>query len=148
MKGKYAAILGAMCVLSPVLCRGEPATITVSNRVSDRITRFMTGACLEDVNHEVYGGIYSQMLYGESFQEPVPAPILRQFETYGGQWSSADDFLAVHADQGAKIVAKEVSLGDGAIDLDLRLPRKQDGFAGLIVKVKEADEWGGCVRRL
>jgi len=29
----------------------------------------MTGACLEDVNHEIYGGLYSQMLFGESFQE-------------------------------------------------------------------------------
>lgn len=25
---------------------------------------------LEDVNHEIYGGIYSQMLFGEAFQEP------------------------------------------------------------------------------
>jgi len=30
----------------------------------------MTGACLEDVNHEIYGGLYSQMIFGESFQEP------------------------------------------------------------------------------
>lgn len=27
------------------------------------------GACIEDVNHEIYGGLYSQMLFGESFQE-------------------------------------------------------------------------------
>jgi hypothetical protein len=30
----------------------------------------MTGVCIEDVNHEIYGGIYSQMVFGESFQEP------------------------------------------------------------------------------
>jgi alpha-L-arabinofuranosidase len=29
----------------------------------------MTGACIEDVNHEIYGGIYSQLIFGESFQE-------------------------------------------------------------------------------
>jgi len=34
----------------------------------------MTGACIEDVNHEIYGGIYSQMIFGESFQE-VPERI-------------------------------------------------------------------------
>jgi alpha-L-arabinofuranosidase len=34
------------------------------------VSRFMTGVCLEDVNHEVYGGIYSQMIFGESFAEP------------------------------------------------------------------------------
>jgi hypothetical protein len=36
-----------------------------------QISPYLTGACLEDVNHEVYGGIYSQMLFGESFQEPA-----------------------------------------------------------------------------
>jgi alpha-L-arabinofuranosidase len=33
------------------------------------ITPHMTGACMEDVNHEVYGGIFSQMIFGESFEE-------------------------------------------------------------------------------
>ena len=30
----------------------------------------LLGACLEDVNHELYGGIYSQMIFGEAFEEP------------------------------------------------------------------------------
>jgi hypothetical protein len=34
------------------------------------ISRYLTGACIEDVNHEIYGGLYSQMIFGESFQEP------------------------------------------------------------------------------
>ncbi len=95
-------------------------------------------AGITDVNHEVYGGIYSQMLYGESFQEPVSPPALRQFDVYGGEWTAADDVLAVSANEGAKIVAKDLLLGDGRIDLEIRLPKKQDGFAGLIVKVREA----------
>jgi len=33
------------------------------------ITPHMTGSCMEDINHEVYGGIYSQMIFGESFEE-------------------------------------------------------------------------------
>jgi hypothetical protein len=32
----------------------------------------VTGACIEDVNHELYGGIDGQMIYGESFAEPAP----------------------------------------------------------------------------
>ena len=31
---------------------------------------FLYGACIEDVNHEIYGGLYGQLLYGESFEEP------------------------------------------------------------------------------
>jgi hypothetical protein len=37
------------------------------------VSRFLTGACIEDVNHEIYGGLYSQMIFGESFQEPPPS---------------------------------------------------------------------------
>lgn len=37
------------------------------------VSRLLTGACIEDVNHEIYGGLYSQMIFGESFQEPAPA---------------------------------------------------------------------------
>lgn len=30
----------------------------------------LLGACMEDVNHELYGGIWSQMIFGEAFEEP------------------------------------------------------------------------------
>lgn len=33
------------------------------------ISPWLTGACIEDVNHEMYGGLYSQMIFGESFEE-------------------------------------------------------------------------------
>ncbi len=97
----------------------------------------MTGACLEDVNHEVYGGIYSQMLYGECFQEPAPFA-LKGFDWHGGEWACAAGTLSVTADLGGKVVAKGVQLGDGEVGLDMRLTRKQDGFVGLIIKVREA----------
>ena len=41
-----------------------------ADQVVGRVSRYLTGACIEDVNHEIYGGIYSQMIFGESFQEP------------------------------------------------------------------------------
>jgi hypothetical protein len=71
------------CVLQPVLAmfmgaalsaRAADVTINVqADRVAGRVSRMLTGACIEDVNHEIYGGIYSQMIFGESFQEPAPA---------------------------------------------------------------------------
>ena len=33
----------------------------------------LRGAGIEDVNHELYGGIYAQMVFGESFEEPAGA---------------------------------------------------------------------------
>src|SRR5579859_2387137 len=54
----------------------QEATITVqADQVLHQVSPYLTGACLEDVNHEVYGGIYSQMILGESFQEPAAASV-------------------------------------------------------------------------
>lgn len=47
------------------------------------VSRYLTGACIEDVNHEIYGGLYSQMIFGESFQEP-PARVDGQEESKVG----------------------------------------------------------------
>jgi alpha-L-arabinofuranosidase len=47
---------------------GNKITVQVNNVIKN-VSPLMTGACIEDVNHEIYGGIYSQMIFGESFQE-------------------------------------------------------------------------------
>ena len=52
--------------------KGEVARIDVdAGQIIHPISRYLTGACIEDVNHEIYGGLYSQMVFGESFQEPA-----------------------------------------------------------------------------
>jgi len=62
------------------------ATITIdADRIAGRLSRYLTGACIEDVNHEIYGGIYSQMIFGESFQEPPPVPPV-QIKGLSGMW--------------------------------------------------------------
>jgi alpha-L-arabinofuranosidase len=43
------------------------------DEVLGNISPYLTGACIEDVNHEIYGGIFDQMIFGESFEE---APML------------------------------------------------------------------------
>jgi Alpha-L-arabinofuranosidase 1 domain/Alpha-L-arabinofuranosidase C-terminal domain len=50
----------------------EARIVVRAGRVLHSVSRYLTGACIEDVNHEVYGGLYSQMIFGESFQEPPP----------------------------------------------------------------------------
>ena len=58
---------------------GENSGVTHIEVQADRtlrpMSRLLTGACIEDVNHEIYGGIYSQMVFGESFQEPPRAAV-------------------------------------------------------------------------
>lgn len=42
--------------------------------VQASLSDWMTGSGMEDVNHEIYGGIYSQLVFGEGFQEPASQP--------------------------------------------------------------------------
>ena len=48
----------------------DPQIHVRADHVLHPVPRYLTGACIEDVNHEIYGGLYSQMIFGESFQEP------------------------------------------------------------------------------
>jgi hypothetical protein len=68
-----AAILG-IALASLVSQAGEVRIDVQAGRVVGHVSRYLTGACIEDVNHEIYGGLYSQMIFGESFQEPPPPP--------------------------------------------------------------------------
>jgi alpha-L-arabinofuranosidase len=48
---------------------GNSISVNAINNQALNSTR-MTGVGMEDVNHEIYGGLYSQMVFGESFAEP------------------------------------------------------------------------------
>ena len=63
-------ILLAVLFHSTALWAQEVRIEVQADRVLHPLSRYLTGACIEDVNHEIYGGIYSQMVFGESFQEP------------------------------------------------------------------------------
>ena len=67
-----ASFLSAAFALAIVACAEEVRIDVQADQTVGRVSRLLTGACIEDVNHEIYGGIYSQMIFGESFQEPGP----------------------------------------------------------------------------
>src|SRR5437899_7232990 len=68
----------------------QPLISVHAEQVLHRLTPHLTGACIEDVNHEVYGGIDSQMIYGESFAEPASQLPLKGFKVFGGRWTIAN----------------------------------------------------------
>ncbi|GHH38699.1 RICIN domain-containing protein [Lentzea cavernae] len=47
--------------------------ITVRTDVVSQAPSTSVATGMEDVNHEIYGGIYSQLVFGEAFQEPAQA---------------------------------------------------------------------------
>jgi alpha-L-arabinofuranosidase len=75
MNSATAFCLAVVLSAGAAMGRAQEATITIhADQVLHQVSPYLTGACIEDVNHEIYGGIYSQMIFGESFQEPAPSP--------------------------------------------------------------------------
>ena len=111
-----------LAVLVAALVGGAPMAFAQDARIDVHakeaiasVSRTMTGACIEDVNHEIYGGLYSQMIFGESFQEPAftpPVPV-NGFRAYGGAWTVKGAELWADAGQGPKLVADRPEMAEG-----------------------------------
>jgi hypothetical protein len=111
-------------------------------------SRLLSGACIEDVNHEIYGGLYSQMVFGESFQEPPDFPgRLRGFRVLGGMWRVRDGEVSCTGDRGDKIVSDLPAFRDGEVGVEVFVADRKLVNAGLIVRVGNAeigaDNWDG-----
>ena len=82
---------GLLVFLSVSAASAEEATIRVdAAKVLHTLSPYLTGACIEDVNHEVYGGIDSQMVFGESFREPCPGD-----DNVSGMWRPLQTGMAL-----------------------------------------------------
>jgi hypothetical protein len=65
---------------------GEASFELDAGQVIHRVSPSLDGGCIEVVNHESYGGLSGQMIFGEGFQEsPRPRPI-RGSTAHGGRW--------------------------------------------------------------
>ena len=118
-----------------------------ASQVTGRVTRHLTGACIEDVNHEIYGGLYSQMVFGEHFQEPPPPLAIAGFKRFAGNWAAANGVIQVHATDGPKLISDHPAFKDGTVAVEVKFADRKAGNAGLIVCVNRAavgaDNWVG-----
>ena len=132
---RFVCVFLALRALSAA---GAPdAVITVrAGEVIAAVSPYTTGACLEDVNHEIYGGLYSQMLFGESFQEPGPPASFRDWTAYGGAWEARNGELWASGPGGPKLVAELPPFAEGTVRLEVFLADRSPGNAGLIVNVR------------
>ena len=60
-----------------------------AGKVKAEIPRTLYGTGLEDVNHEIYGGLDAQRLYDESFEETEPAQLIAVDPTVNGSSGKA-----------------------------------------------------------
>ncbi|TWT80178.1 hypothetical protein CA13_15910 [Planctomycetes bacterium CA13] len=102
------------------------------------VSHLLTGACIEDVNHEIYGGFYSQMIFGESFQEPATASTIEGFKAYEGEWEVENGVLHISGGQGNKLVSDSPTLRNGEVSVDVKFEDRTPGNAGLILQVSKA----------
>jgi hypothetical protein len=138
MKIPLSASLLLASLISPAAAQTPVARIEVqADQVVHPVSRFLTGACIEDVNHEIYGGIYSQMLFGESFQEPPYLPPTG-FKVLGGHWSVRGDELHAAGIPGDKLVSELPPFGDGEVGVEVFVTDRTLTNAGLILRVGRA----------
>ena len=66
-------MLPLICALAAAAPGPQLSIVVEADTIIGNVTDFMVGAGIEDVNHELVGGLYSQLLWGESFEEPDSA---------------------------------------------------------------------------
>src|ERR1019366_10679101 len=92
MNKLFTLAIALAIMLSVNRAKAQMASISVNaDQVLHTNSLYLTGACIEDVNHEIYGGIDSQMIFGESFAEPASQLPLKGFKAYAGLWTPAED---------------------------------------------------------
>jgi hypothetical protein len=131
-----------LMILCPSSSRGGDYTTIEVNaaKPAGRVSRYLTGACIEDVNHEIYGGLYSQLIFGESFQEPAYQQPLKGFAAHGGTWILDGEILQAGSGEGPKLVSDHPPFSRGEVGVEVFFPDKAAGNAGLIVKVARAGQ--------
>ncbi len=130
-------LVAFMGVFTPI-GRAQEAEIYVNaGQPLHPVSPYLTGACLEDVNHEVYGGLYSQMIFGESFQEPAPGEPLTGFTEYGGGWLVTNGVLFSVNGTGPKLMDNNVNQSSGDLKVQLQFAANEGGDAGVIFQVSQ-----------
>jgi hypothetical protein len=131
-------LLAGVLLLAAVAALRAQAPEAVIHVAADKqagpVSRYLTGACIEDVNHEIYGGLYSQMIFGESFQEPPSHRPLKGFQAFGGSWVLRGEELDAAGGPGPTLVSDQAPLGRGAVGVEVFFADRTAGNAGLIVK--------------
>jgi len=139
MKVFLFLIIGAVILTFLPDAKGQGANILVNpSQILHTNSPYLTGACLEDVNHEVYGGLYSQMIFGESFQEPASPRPLAGFTAYGGVWSATNGTLFSANGSGPKQIYNGFEQSSGDVTVQLQFSANEGGDAGIIFQVTQA----------
>lgn len=128
-----------------------------SRQVENKVSRLIYGSNLEDVNNEIYGGLYDQRIFGESFEEPSTGVNFNEWRKFSGWWTAEKGALTIIPSRGttsevqmhgshkigiapdysAKLIYQPLDFTSGSVQSDIRFTGKGQSGA-LLVKVNNA----------
>ena len=112
-------------------------TLTVdADKVLCNVEPLIYGAGAEDVNHEIYGGLYDQKIFGEGFEEPAKVSI-KGFKPYDSDWSLTSGMAQLITTQHGKLIYTVQKLTNASVEMDVRIDNI-NSIAGFIVNVSNA----------
>jgi len=132
-------------ILAATLLQGGAAAqyrISVDpGRIINHISPLLYGSGMEDVNHEVYGGIYNQRIFGESFEEGAPTVRIAGFTAYDTRWHGVGDYVYPTVNNAsAKLICDTPENGTGTLAVDLRFESIRPGSAGVYLHASAPGE--------
>lgn len=107
-----------------------------ASKVLCRIEPLIYGAGAEDVNHEIYGGLYDQKIFGEGFEEPAFCDI-KGFRAYDERWSITSGMAQLQTSRHGKLVYMEKRLSNDSVEVEFRMD-DVNAIAGFIINVSGA----------
>ena len=135
-----------LCLMSVVCSTAAAQTLTVdASKVLCRVEPLIYGAGAEDVNHEIYGGLYDQKIFGEGFEEPAPIKI-KGFRAYDEQWTVTSGMAQLQTSSHGKLIYTAQQISNGDVEVEVRMD-DINAIAGFIVNVSSpgngADAFNG-----
>jgi alpha-L-arabinofuranosidase len=143
---RYAVFYTITLVVGQSLVAQNAKLSVDALKVLKGITPLMYGSCIEDVNHEIYGGLYDQKIFGESLEEPS-VNINSEFDMFEGTWPVKDSVISVSRWAGAKLISKVSEFNNGSAEVNVKFLGTSGDNAGLIFHVSTpgngADNFNG-----
>jgi hypothetical protein len=138
MQRRWLAAWVGFGLVSWIGVAAQEARIQVqADQVVGLVSRFLNGACIEDVNHEIPGGLDSRRIFGESFQEPPPSVPPKGFQAFGGSWSVRDGELRGEAGDGPKLISDQAPWAEGEVGIEVCFADRRPGSAGFILRLTQ-----------
>ncbi len=133
----YTRVLLSLSAVAAISLPASAQTLTVdASNVLCRIEPLIYGAGAEDVNHEIYGGLYDQKIFGEGFEEPAFCDI-KGFKAYDERWSVTSGMAQLQTSNHGKLIYEEKQLSSGSVEVEFRMD-DLNAITGLIVNVSNA----------